>query len=397
MLLGSTVASARTSRNRKKNELVPVGEVTDELDSDFGASILVGEPFSAGFDLAQTLSYQFQNLGRGQSFAKCQNKKWADPVIGLKVEDIQLVESVAHDMMGKLGDKTHLVYVSTDPTNFTEDDLDCFAKLNKASIQQMNDNLKEENPGDFERRKCQAESLSLSPLMLTTWEASNVGIASSAHDLFYKSYSSPDLDLESRRETLNECTGHLQGGRVFRSGTATQRGYYPFEPEKPNQDASKSQVGIAHEAGLHWFSVFDGHGPEGHQCSDFATENIPRIFVSEVSGGRDVKTALERAHLTTHHNLLTSTTIDCSQSGTTAVTLLLEKNNCFISNVGNSACILGSRSATGLNTGKRLCTEHTPFRADKCERIKRAGGIIQTVDQSDGITPANTTWYAYTS
>jgi serine/threonine protein phosphatase PrpC len=39
-----------------------------------------------------------------------------------------------------------------------------------------------------------------------------------------------------------------------------------------------------------------------------------------------------------------------------------------------------------------LCTEHTPFRTDERERIKRAGGLIMTIGQRDGLEPVHENW-----
>jgi serine/threonine protein phosphatase PrpC len=142
-----------------------------------------------------------------------------------------------------------------------------------------------------------------------------------------------------------------------------------------------------------WFSIFHGHGPDGHKCAEYSTANIPTLFASEVSRGGSGKSALEQSHLTTHEHILTESSIDSRQSGTTAVSLLLENNKCFVSNVGDSACILGSRTTTdGDITAKHLCTEYTPLRADEQQRIERAGGVIMTVDQRDGIAPMIDNW-----
>jgi serine/threonine protein phosphatase PrpC len=341
---------------------------------------------------SMNLSYQFQNLGRGPSFAVRQHKKWLDIKTGLKMDDIQLIESVAHETMEKLGYDAHLVGVSTIPTHFTEEDITYFNELNKDGIQKMNDDLLKDNPGDFDRREHQAEVLSFSPSLLgdcSSWEQT---WSETQCDSSCASYLS-DFDLELRLSIEPEGIIPQKEGRRVRWATASQRGYYPFEPDKPNQDASKSQVGIVNEGNLHWFSVFDGHGPDGHKCAEYASVNIPTLFASEVSRGESVESALEKSHLTTHEHILTESNIDSRQSGTTAVSLLLENNTCFVSNVGDSACILGSRTTTdGVITAKHLCTEHTPLRADERERIERAGGVIMTVDQRDGIAPMNDHW-----
>ena len=52
---------------------------------------------------AHTLSQQFENLCRGESFAKEQMAKWKHPQTGLKKEDLMIVESLAYDAMKYFG------------------------------------------------------------------------------------------------------------------------------------------------------------------------------------------------------------------------------------------------------------------------------------------------------
>ena len=59
--------------------------------------------------LARSLSYQFQNLGRGDSFIAEQYQKWKHSEKGLKDEELLVIESVAFDVMIKLGYEPHIV------------------------------------------------------------------------------------------------------------------------------------------------------------------------------------------------------------------------------------------------------------------------------------------------
>ena len=337
------------------------------------------------------LSYQFKNLRRGSSFAKGQNTKWLHPETGLKEDEIQLLESVVYKVLKMLGYRPHLVGVITKPTVFTETDLKSFDELNKQGIQKMNDDLKKETTGDFERRRIQAETLSFLPTLLEDWTEGDVSSSGSNHGSFGKAFLS-EADLEERLGLEPDQVEYLSSGRRVRWATASQRGYYPDEHDKLNQDATKVHFGIANQGSMHWFSVFDGHGPEGHKCSKYATEQIPKLFAAALSSSSNVKMALETSHLKTHQQLVADPSIDESQSGTTATTLLLEDDKCFVSNVGDSTCMLGSLTANGTMMAKYLCTEHTPMRADERERIQKAGGLVMTVDQRDGIIPCGNDW-----
>ena len=112
------------------------------------------------------LSYQFRNLVRGPSFAKLQMAKWLQGTEPLSTEEIQLIESVAHETMTKLGYKLHLISDENPPMVFTDADLAEFQRLNKEGIKEMNSKLLEEDPDDFHRRVYQAEILSLPPTLI---------------------------------------------------------------------------------------------------------------------------------------------------------------------------------------------------------------------------------------
>jgi len=58
---------------------------------------------------AHVLSEQFKNLIRGESFAKTQNQKWKDPETGLDDQALEIIESVAFELMEYFGYETKLV------------------------------------------------------------------------------------------------------------------------------------------------------------------------------------------------------------------------------------------------------------------------------------------------
>jgi cGMP-dependent protein kinase len=298
-------------------------------------------------------------------------------------EDIQLIESVAYEMMPKFGYTAHLVGVSTKPTAFSEADVRNFATLNHQGIQKMNAELQKENPADLKRRQLQSEILEFKKVRLEEWCDDDV-LSDSVRGLLGTALSLKEL--ASRLECGVTHDLRLLDGRNASYATASQRGYYPNEPDKLNQDATHCQVDITNN-NLHWFSVFDGHGPAGDKCSSYAATHLPHSFISGIANGTEIKTAILNAHRDVHEQILADPTIDATQSGTTAITVLLEEEKCLVSNVGDSACILGSFSADGTTAINCLSTEQTPSRADERKRIEQAGGVILTVDQKDGRAP----------
>ena len=107
--------------------------------------------------------------------------------------------------------------------------------------------------------------------------------------------------------------------------------------------------------------------------------------------GNDVHSALKVAHEQGHADL-GANSIDDAYSGTTAATLLLEGNSMFVSNVGDSSVILGTRCDIKKMKAQELSENQTPLRLDERERICASGGEVMTTDQRDGDVPMNEDW-----
>jgi serine/threonine protein phosphatase PrpC len=352
---------------------------------------------------AKVLSYQFQNLGRGASFAKTQNQKWLTSDNPLKEDEIQLIESIAHDTMAKFGYKCHLVGMTTEPTMFTEEDIKKFDRLNQEGIQEMNENLKEDNPGDWERRQIQAEVLGFAPTLIriTARKRASMleifdGRASISKTPAQRAYPYAwpmgsekaarylsSAEVRARFDYEAEESALLANGTRICWAVASQRGYYPTSPDKPNQDAFK----IDCDGRIHCFSVFDGHGPAGHDCSAFASRAVSETVEKEMARGQTMGQAIRAAFQETNTALASDKSIDDSQSGTTAVSVCLYNNKCVVGNLGDSRCILGSHGADGKLVAKPLSSDQDLKRADERERITKAGGVIMTTSEQDGRPP----------
>jgi hypothetical protein len=66
------------------------------------------------------------------------------------------------------------------------------------------------------------------------------------------------------------------------------------KPDAPNQDAFSV---VVLEGKLQLFGVFDGHGPSGHDVSNFCRENIPKLFLRNEHRERDPNMAFEVSFL----------------------------------------------------------------------------------------------------
>merc|ERR1719215_1671109 len=126
---------------------------------------------------------------------------------------------------------------------------------------------------------------------------------------------------------------------MIKWATASQKGYYPDNKDIENQDSFKVQMICKDlENPFFCFSIFDGHGAEGHKCSHYASEKLPERFEEQVVSKRVsshkcetksnqtvspmiVKSALFDSHVSVHKELSKEIGINSTRSGTTATIL----------------------------------------------------------------------------
>lgn len=86
---------------------------------------------------------------------------------------------------------------------------------------------------------------------------------------------------EWNQEPLNYTIGNAAKGKIYLNyAFVCQRGLYPDDPEKENQDAFKITPSFDGMDACIMMAVFDGHGEYGDDCSGFARDNIG-TFLSE--------------------------------------------------------------------------------------------------------------------
>lgn len=182
--------------------------------------------------------------------------------------------------------------------------------------------------------------------------------------------------------------------RCFR---ATQRGHYPDEPNKQNQDSCIALVQLGNNKDISFFGVFDGHGKDGHLCSRYAKEYLYKNIIANLEEAGpgpdyDMEDILTRAHLTTNSGLRKDNAIDDTLSGTTSISLLLHGDMMYFSNLGDSRAVLVSKNAEGRLVAKAMSSDQTPYRKDERERVKKCGARIMTMEQIEGSAPIHENW-----
>jgi len=213
-----------------------------------------------------------------------------------------------------------------------------------------------------------------------------------------------------------------------RYAALTQRGYYPDDPHKENQDdyyicGSKFGAG----EGDAFFAVFDGHGDKGHDCARFAKKRLPSILAAKIKkqraalNAKKIKTMTEnkqekpknafhpsswpyldekqyidvcrQAHIQCNNELHDEKKVKDFLSGTTAISVGFHAGRMTVSNVGDSRAVLGYRvGGVGL--------EGTPAEEEKKEissegdselvdatGVKYEPGSIIAIPLSDDQTP----------
>ena len=165
------------------------------------------------------------------------------------------------------------------------------------------------------------------------------------------------------------------GNYKLRYAWVSQRGFYPDEPDKANQDAHVEVENFCAEQGvedMHLFGVFDGHGKTGTECAQWARDQVPLELASCLEENPDdMERSFKEAFLKVNKSLHKNRQIDDKMSGTTAIVVLVNKGTLHVANVGDSRAIVAQMLDSKL-TAYSLSQDQTPFRKDERERCKRA-------------------------
>eukprot|EP00298_Acanthocystis_sp_HF-20_P011032 c19191_g1_i1.p1 GENE.c19191_g1_i1~~c19191_g1_i1.p1 ORF type:complete len:359 (+),score=142.78 c19191_g1_i1:47-1078(+) len=155
-------------------------------------------------------------------------------------------------------------------------------------------------------------------------------------------------------------------------------GTYAPQSFKDNQDDFFSETPFVSDDSLSLFAVFDGHGAYGGQSSKFVKKTFCHYLSKDTQLKIDHKASLKSAFLNTHRDTL-KCAIDTSCSGTTAVLCLRHNNQLYVSNAGDSRCVLGSINSTGSIVSKQLSYDHKPDHPEERKRIELSGGRVDTI------------------
>jgi hypothetical protein len=78
----------------------------------------------------------------------------------------------------------------------------------------------------------------------------------------------------------NRLTPGAPSGVALHYAYLSQRGHYPDQPNKANQDAVLIRENVNGVPGHHLMGVLDGHGETGAECAQFAKAKVTPLFLS---------------------------------------------------------------------------------------------------------------------
>lgn len=225
-------------------------------------------------------------------------------------------------------------------------------------------------------------------------------------------------------EASDEAKEIICGGLRLRYAFLSQKGFYPDDPHKPNQDAySITERFGGKQSNDAFFAVYDGHGRDGDLCAQFGRDKIPGYLAKHLNKAkerearnhreelerlasrspdkRDLLANIElskdqfqqaalRAHVECNQAMHQDSSLDDSLSGSTAISVYFHgrRNRITVCNVGDSRAIVGKQDGRALKA-LALSRDQTPYRKDERARIKARGARILSLDQLEGLEPIN--------
>jgi len=196
-------------------------------------------------------------------------------------------------------------------------------------------------------------------------------------------HSITDTDLKKKRSFAEKDRVSCEGGKFLegKDATASLDGVYfackkGLKPESPNQD-SYVIVSCPKKWGL--YGVFDGHGPNGHDVSDFAVKTLVQIFLGEENFATETEAAFTKAFTECQKSIeaVKKAEMDSSSSGTTCTMAFhnFETDVLTLGHVGDSRGVLyvgnGTKPDVIIET-----EDHKPNLPGEKARIEKMGGRV---------------------
>jgi serine/threonine protein phosphatase PrpC len=158
--------------------------------------------------------------------------------------------------------------------------------------------------------------------------------------------------------------------------------------KKHNQDSYLVQHNFGGVKEQYLFGVFDGHGVNGHNVSDYIKQNLTKNLESRLNSEEDfndqkLTTIIKLAFHRTNRELNYQNEFDIGYSGSTCVSVLIRNSLIVSANLGDSRAVLARQLPKGP-IAIELTTDHKPDLGHERERIESAGGRVDTYKTQNG-------------
>jgi len=139
----------------------------------------------------------------------------------------------------------------------------------------------------------------------------------------------------------------------------------------------------------HFFAIYDGHGHSGLEASLKANQYIEKYLkenarkIERIQTDKQFRSLLKKAFTKTEETFKAAP-FDYTSSGTCCIAVLIQKNKCFIANLGDSKAILCQENLDNSQIKSiELSKDHKPSRTDEKNRILQMGGKIKRLHYHD--------------
>ncbi|KAG6539204.1 probable protein phosphatase 2C 73 [Zingiber officinale] len=165
-----------------------------------------------------------------------------------------------------------------------------------------------------------------------------------------------------------------------------------------NQDSMTVWEGFAGDKDTIFSGTFDGHGPYGHKVSRHVRDTLPSKLQSQLKrlmnddSNLDTETwfpkwkaifvnAFEEVDKELHAHPM----IDCICSGSTAVTIIKQREHLVIANLGDSRAVICTRDNKNHIVPVQLTVDQKPNIPSEAERIRHCRGRIFALQEEPDV------------
>jgi serine/threonine protein phosphatase PrpC len=189
--------------------------------------------------------------------------------------------------------------------------------------------------------------------------------------------SNTDQGTASFSSKAVRVTGEKLDPSAARIGYTCRKG---LKPESLNQD-SWFVLRVEGERPCSIYGVFDGHGKNGHDVSNFVKENLPKLIVKDPRFMTDQMDEMLVDCFKRMQGLISSADrmkkISAQMSGTTCTLAIhdIQKDTITLAHVADSSAVLSKRAKRKCR-GVPLTRDHKPNLPDERKRIESGGGRV---------------------